>query len=359
MFCARCHREFDEGRFCPYDGTKLLDAPDITLFTSRPTRRRGEVLGDRYTIRGYLGRGAMAKVYLAEDDHTHRPVAIKVLEPTHAGAQRTRERFLREAQAAAMIGHPNIVRVFDVGQRDDRSPYLVMEYLFGEPLGDWLRRDTTMDADLAVPVLRNAASALGAAHRTGIIHRDIKPDNIFLVGEPGDPYAVKVLDFGLAKNAAQSGLTVTGFAVGTVEYMSPEQVVSDDPDPRTDVYALGIVMFRTFTGALPFARIEDDTDILVQHLLVALPRPSLYRPDLDPRIEAIILKAARKHPDNRYPSMDHLIDDLDRLATDRPLLAETPLATPDDVYTPQGVFARRATAYFYRRLGVLPRPLQG
>ncbi|AKT36979.1 serine/threonine-protein kinase [Chondromyces crocatus] len=358
MFCARCHREYDAARFCPYDGAELHDAPQTTLFASRPTRRRGEILGDRYIICGYLGRGAMAKVYLAEDRQNLRPVAIKILEPAHAGAQRTRERFLREAQAAAMIGHPNIVRVFDVGQRSDGSPYLVMEYLFGESLGDWLRRERVMDAELAVPVLRHAANALGAAHRVGIIHRDVKPDNLFLVGQPGDPYAVKVLDFGLAKNTAQAGLTVTGFAVGTVEYMSPEQVVSDLHDQRTDIYALGIVMYRTFTGSLPFARIEDDTDILAQHLLVAPPPPSQVKPELDPRIESVILKAARKHPDNRYPTMDALVEDLDRLASDRPLLADAPLQLTD-TYEPRGVFARRATTYFYKRLGMLPRSLQG
>jgi serine/threonine-protein kinase len=267
-----------------------------------------------------------------------------------------------------MIVHPNIVRILDVGQREGGgAPYLVMEYLFGESLGDCLRRERRLDADIALPMLRHAAAGLAAAHRAGIVHRDVKPDNIFLVGEPGDPYAVKVLDFGLAKIHAQSGLTVTGFAVGTVEYMAPEQVVSDRHDARTDVYALGIVMFRIFTGELPFPRVEDDSDLLARQLLTPPPPPSSRREDLDPRVEAVILKAMRKRPENRYASMDAFIEDLERLGGDRPgrLTAEEPLASAQDVspegrasrpdvYVPQGVFAKNATAYFYRKLGMLP-----
>ncbi|MCC6557357.1 MAG: serine/threonine protein kinase [Polyangiaceae bacterium] len=356
MFCARCHRVYDAGhRFCPYDGAELAHAAHIDFFRCRPTRQRGLVLGDRYEIRGYLGKGAMARVYLALDRVTRGAVAIKVLESAHVRTTRTRERFIREARAAAMIGHPNIVKILDTGQRSDGAPYLVMEYLFGEPLGDWFRREKRMDADIALPVLRQAAAGLAAAHRAGIVHRDVKPDNIFLVGEPGDPYGVKVLDFGLAKIHAQSGLTVTGVAVGTVEYMAPEQVVSDRPDPRTDVYGLGVVMFRAFTGELPFPR-SDDSDLLARQLVTPPPRPSERRKDVDRAIEAVILKAIRKRPENRYASMDAFIEDLERLAGDRrgKLIAHEPLAAADDVYVPRGAFARNATAYFYKKLGVDP-----
>lgn len=356
MFCVRCHREYDGGhRFCPYDGTELVEGPQLDLLRCRPTRHRGILLGDRYEVRGYLGKGAMARVYLAEDRVSRRPVAIKVLESAHLRTSRTRERFLREAKVAAMIAHPNIVRVLDTGQRSDGAPFLVMEYLFGESLGDCLRRGGHMDTDIALPVLRHAASGLAAAHLAGIVHRDVKPDNIFLVGEPGDPYAVKVLDFGLAKIQAQSGLTAFGVAVGTVEYMAPEQVVSDRPDARTDIYGLGVVMFRVFTGELPFPRV-DDSDLLAQQLVTPPPRPSERRPGLERAVEAVILKAIRKQPENRYPSMAALIEDLERLAGDRPgrLAALDPLAAPDDIYVPRGAFAKNATAYFYKKLKMLP-----
>ncbi|WP_437676194.1 serine/threonine-protein kinase [Sorangium sp. So ce131] len=354
MFCARCHREYDAGhRFCPYDGAELADARRVELFRYKPTRLRGTVLGGRYEVCGYIGKGAMARVYLAVERETRLPVAIKVLESFAARAERTRERFMREAQSAAMIGHPNIVKVLDAGTRDDGAPYLVMEYLFGESLGDWLRRERLMDADLAVPVLCQAASGLAAAHRAGIIHRDVKPDNLFLLGAQGDPYAVKVLDFGLAKIQAADHITATGTAVGTLEYMAPEQVVSDRPDARTDVYGLGVVMFRAFTGELPFPRSEQ-SELLARQLVTQPPRPSERRRGIDRLTEAVILKAIRKRPENRYPSMEAFLLDLERLAGERggPLLAEDPLPAPDDVYVPQGSFARNAAIYFYRKLGM-------
>lgn len=354
MFCARCHREYDAiHRYCPYDGSELHETRRIDLFRIKPTRQRGSLLGGRYEVRGYVGKGAMARVYLALDLKTKQPVAIKVLESFAARTERTRERFVREAQSVAMIGHPNIVKVLDSGTRSDGAPYLVMEYLFGESLGDWLRRERRMDADLAVPVLGQAASGLAAAHRTGIIHRDVKPDNIFLVGAQGDPYGVKVLDFGLAKIQAAHGITATGTAVGTIEYMAPEQVVSDRPDARTDVYGLGIVMFRAFTGDLPFPRL-DDTELLARQLVTPPPRPTERRRGLDRLIESVILKALRKRPENRYPSMEAFQEDLERLAGERDgdLAADEPLPEPDDVYVPRGAFARNAAVYFYKKLGL-------
>src|SRR5262245_899395 len=145
MFCPRCHRHYDDThRFCPSDGERLLDSPDFDAIPSKPTRQTGAIIGDRYEVRGFIGKGAMARVYLAEDLETRRPVAIKVLEPSLAKQPSVRERFHREAQAAGRIGHPNIVRVLDVGARGDGAPYLVMEFLFGESLGDWLRRDRVM-----------------------------------------------------------------------------------------------------------------------------------------------------------------------------------------------------------------------
>jgi eukaryotic-like serine/threonine-protein kinase len=182
----------------------------------------------------------------------------------------------------------------------------------------------------------------------------VKPDNIFLIGAQGDPYGVKVLDFGLAKIQAANGITATGVAVGTIEYMAPEQVVSDRPDARTDVYGLGTVMYRTFTGDLPFPR-ADDSELLARQLVTQPPRPSEKRKSIDRRIEAVILKALRKRPENRYPSMAAFLEDLERLAGDREgeLTAEGPLPEPEDVYVPRGAFARNATVYFYKKLGMV------
>jgi eukaryotic-like serine/threonine-protein kinase len=354
MFCPRCHRAYEtDHKFCPYDGETLTATASIDLFKSKNTQQQGSILGGRYDIRGFIGKGAMARVYLAEDMVTREPVAVKILEQTQAKGPTMRERFLREAKAVARIGHENIIKILDVGLRDeDGAPYLVLEFLFGESIGDLLRREGSLGADITLPILSQAAAGLAAAHRAGIIHRDVKPDNIFLVGEPGDPYAVKLLDFGLAKLEAASGFTQAGVAVGTLEYMAPEQVVTDKPDARTDVYGLGVVMYRMFTGHLPF-HAKEDAELLAHQLLMPTPPPSRRCPELDHRTELVILTAMRKRPENRYPSMDGFLDDLERLMGERAgdLIAER-LANPVDVYVPKSPFAKNAARYFYKKLGM-------
>src|SRR5687768_14215985 len=201
MQCPRCHRYLPEGyKFCPYDGEGTLDRVDSSRIRAEPTLQRDKLLAGRYRIRGFVGMGSMARVYLAEDQRTGRPVAVKVLEDPFRGEPDVRERFHREARMASVIGHPSIVQIFDEGEREeDHAPFLVMEFLVGETVGAFLRREGRMPASIAVPALQQAASALGAAHRAGIIHRDVKADNLFLLGEPGAPYELKVVDFGLSK----------------------------------------------------------------------------------------------------------------------------------------------------------------
>ena len=361
MFCVRCHREYEQDAiFCAYDGERLVPERHIDFFRGKPTRQVGVILGGRYAVRGYLGKGSMARVYLAEDAKKGEPVAVKVLDMHSTRGIRAKERFVRESQAANRIGHPNIVKLLDHGQRSDGAPYIVMEYLHGESLGDLLRREQRLKEDMALPVLIQAASGLAAAHRVGIVHRDVKPDNLFLVGEPGDPYGVKILDFGLAKLSEESGFTASGVAVGTLEYMSPEQTVTDGSDHRSDVYALGVVMFRLFTGQLPF-RAKVDTDLLAHQLIVPMPAPSTLDPDIDPRIEQVIMKATRKRPENRYPTMEEFHADLERLMGDRSgtLLAALPLAHARDIYQARSAFAKHAARFFYKKLSMDPPTWEG
>lgn len=349
MFCERCHRRYEsDHRFCPHDGAALVERLDPTKFPQRSTRIAGAIFGERYEVRGFIGKGAMARVYLATDTQTGASVAVKVLEAQHTKVPRTKARFIQEAKAAAMIEHPNIVKVLDIGLREDGSPYLVMEYLFGEPLGDLLRRDRVLTQKVGLPIIRQIACGLQAAHAVKIIHRDVKPDNIFLVGEPGASYGVKVVDFGFAKLVEQhGGITQAGVAVGTVEYMAPEQVVSDTPDPRTDVYGLGVVMFRMFSGRLPFTA-KEDPDLLAKQLLEPPPPAAL-----DPDVDAVIHKALKKSPDLRYASMGDMIADFDRLlAGER---AEARLADrAEDVYVPKTKFAESAARFLYKRMRLTP-----
>jgi serine/threonine protein kinase len=342
--CPTCHRFYpEEYRFCPYDGAPVVERIEVASIPSNPTRVNDKVFAGRYRVRGFIGKGAMARVYLAEDELTGKPVAVKVLEPPYRSDAGVRERFHREARSASIIGHPSIVNVFAEGEREDGAPFLVMEFLLGETVGDYLRREGRMPVPLALSALKQAASALEAAHRVGIIHRDVKPDNLFLLGEPGSPYELKVVDFGLSREPS-SKLTAAGVVMGTPATMAPEQIVGESVDARVDIYALGMVLYAAVTGREPFAdrpclmrsapseESDDEIATLAHHLWTTPKAPSLHVPGLDPRLEQIILKAIRKNPAERHQSMQELIDDLDRLEMAGVTLVD-PLP-PDVPYAP-------------------------
>jgi eukaryotic-like serine/threonine-protein kinase len=357
MFCQRCHRRFgDDYLFCPHDGEKLGDAPDLERLETQPSERTGALIAGRYRVRGLIGQGGMSNVYLCEDQTSRSPVAVKVLASRNLKEPKARARFILEAQAAAKVTHPHIIKMLDVGREEHGAPYIAMEFLFGESLGDWLRREKVMGIESGLPFVRQIAEGLAAAHRVGIVHRDVKPDNIFLLGEKAAPYAVKILDFGLARSEEYSGLTQHGTTMGTIEYMAPEQAVSDAPDARTDVYGLGALMHRMFSGRLPFERQPDELVTLAQQLIEPVPPFYLGTTDIASGLSAVILKALRKRPENRYASMEALIDDLKRLAAaaggpagTRDLAARRPIQEPD-IYLPKGAFSRNAAKIFYRKL---------
>lgn len=368
MKCPKCHRFYPgEYRFCPYDGSEVVERIDTSAMHANPTRIQDKVLAGRYRIRGFVGKGAMARVYLAEDERTGQPVAVKVLEAPYRTDPNVRERFHREARSASLIGHPSIVNVFAEGEREeDGAPFLVMEFLMGETVGGYLRREGPMPVSLALSAMAQAASALAAAHRVGIIHRDIKPDNLFLLGEPGDPYELKVVDFGLSREAA-SNLTAAGVVMGTPSTMAPEQILGEGVDARTDVYALGMVMYATLTAAHPFpvdpdastasrSAIGSDYDeggdevaTLAHHLYTQPVPPRSHRPELDPRVEAIVMKAIRKKPSDRYASMDALAADIEAYGV--PGSAPPPPLPPDEEYAPASVIGNLVKASLGRAIG--------
>lgn len=349
MHCPHCHREYAQpAETCVHDGALLVDARRLSLVRCEPWPDAGLVFGERYRAIGLLGQGAVAEVVLAEDLQTGEPVAVKVL---HGKLQRDRDmrtRFLREATASERIGHPNIVHILDSGERRDGTVYLVLEFLFGESLGELLRREGRVDAELVLPIAHQIADALAAAHEAGIVHRDVKPDNVYLLGAKGDPYAVKLLDFGFAK-LVESGLTAVGTTLGTPPYMAPEQILTDPVGPAVDVYALGVLLYRALTGVLPFAH-KNDLEVLAHHLF-ATPAPlGSHVSGLDPGTERVVLRALRKRPENRYPSMRVLLEDLERLLGDRSgaLFAAQPLVAMPDEYEPRGPLGRTALPHFAR-----------
>jgi len=364
VLCPHCHRTFPGLGFCPHDGRKLTDQPRLSLIDWEETPLTGHTLKERYLILGRIGRGAMAEIFLAEDLTTGEPVAVKMLRL--AGSQsRHRERFFHEVLAASTIGHPNIIKLFDVGETEERTPYLVMEYLKGEPLGDRLRREGRLNPEATLPLFLQVASALAAAHGKGIIHRDIKPDNIFLLGAPGDAFEAKVVDFGLAKSTLR--LTAQGTAVGTSEYMAPEQALTDPVDARSDVYALGVVLYRAYTGKLPFDAV-DPTEILARQVIMppVMPFPDarveeIDDPDAQPdptlvfraRLGMVIRKALRKAPEHRYATVEEMASDLERiLGRLGGFLEARDPPRGDDIYLPVGPFARIVIGQFYKLLKV-------
>ena len=336
MFCPRCQRWYTEPerKFCPDDGTALTAEVVAGSLTARATRQMGAILDGRYAVRGLLGKGGMARVYLAEDTRTKQPVAVKVLNRDVARDRIQRERFLREIEVAASIGHPNVVQVLDAGERADGAPFIVLEFLHGESLGDLLRREAVVAEPMALRLMAMAASGLVAAHKAGIVHRDLKPDNLYLLGELGAPYSLKIVDFGMAKLQQASGLSQTGMTLGTLAYIAPEQALADPIDARTDVYGLGVVMYRMLTGKLPFDT-RDDALLVAQHLFVPPSSPSALYPGLDPRFEAVMLNALRKRPANRYQTMSSLLEDLERILGQRQgEVAALPFQSAPDQYQP-------------------------
>ena len=254
------------------------------------------VLNGRYRLGEVIGEGGMAIVYRGHDLLLNRPVAIKSLRGQYASDTNFLRRFEREAQAAAGFSHPNIVNVYDVGTDGDQH-YIVMEYIRGPSLKELIRRQGPFSVDGAVFVISQVSSALDYAHQRGLIHRDIKPQNI-LVDRDGN---AKVVDFGIAKGMRDMNLTEAGTGMGTVHYVSPEQARGEPAIPESDLYSTGVVLFEMLTKRLPF---EADTPVGVamKHVNEPPPSPSQLNPAIPPEVDAIVLKALAKDPRDRYPS---------------------------------------------------------
>ncbi|MEZ4391443.1 MAG: serine/threonine-protein kinase [Polyangiales bacterium] len=261
----------------------------------------GSRLG-RYRVLRQIGSGGMATVYEAVHDDLDKRVALKTLHPALALDPEARGRFLREGRAAAKIRHPNVVEVFDVGQEGD-TLYLVMEHLAGEDLGTLLGREGVLASERFVDLTLPVIAAVMTAHEAGVVHRDLKPENIFLAQSRNGAVVPKVLDFGISKMAGP-GPRLTGSAamLGTPVYMSPEQAQSGQVDPRSDQYALGVMLYECATGALPFQAPELYP---LLHAIVqgAHKPPRALRPDLDPELDAVIERAMHRDPARRFESM--------------------------------------------------------
>ena len=278
------------------------------------------IVNNRYRIERNVGRGGMAEVFLAHDLLLDRPVALKVLFAEYANDPNFVERFRREAQSAAGLTHPNIVAVYDWGKVNN-TYFIAMEFVQGRTLASVLKEKLRLDARQASDIAVDIASALGFAHENGVVHRDIKPGNI-LIGSMGQ---VKVADFGIARAlgaAVEDGLTQTGSVMGTATYLSPEQAQGSQPDPRSDIYSLGVVMYEMVAGRVPFIG-DNAVGIAYQQVHGVPPALSEFVTDVPPEFEAIVAKCMAKSAERRYAKAGALRDDLRRFSAGEEVVALT------------------------------------
>ncbi|HEX2692292.1 MAG TPA: protein kinase [Kofleriaceae bacterium] len=295
-------------------------AQELVLEESEPDLLGAEIDG-RYRVLDLIGEGGMGKVYLAEHIEIGKRVALKVLHPSYSRMPDLVERFRREARAASKIGHPNIVDVTDSGTTADGSVYFVMEYLEGVELGSVIEREGALDVARALKITGQICRALAAAHREGIIHRDLKPENIFLVTRDGTADVVKVLDFGIAKTteaeaARERRLTSPGMAMGTPEYMAPEQAAGRPADARCDVYAVGAILYEMVTGVPPYSG-DNFMEILTKKATVDPPPPIQVRGEIASQVSDVVTGAMARSPDDRPQTMEALEYELNKCLAGR------------------------------------------
>jgi serine/threonine protein kinase len=303
--CPKCGTEYpDTTTLCPSDGVALEKTDDSLL---------GQVLADKYRIDERLSEGGMGTVYRGTHVLMDKTVAIKVLRPSLAADEKIVARFSREARAASKISHPHALSVTDFGEAGSGVVFLVMEYLSGMTLKELIRQEGPMPLPRVVEILRQVGGALDAAHAEGVVHRDLKSDNIMLLSSSGTDYA-KVLDFGIAKIKEREGeynpgLTAPDLVIGTPQYMSPEQCSqSPDIDARSDIYSLGVILYELLVGHVPFTG-GSPTAIMLKHLQQPAPSVLDERDDIPEAVGRVVARAMEKRPEDRYENVAELVED--------------------------------------------------
>jgi eukaryotic-like serine/threonine-protein kinase len=283
-----------------------------------PMQRR--ILGDRYMLVEILGGGGMAEVYLAHDEILERDVALKVLRERYADDEQFVERFRREAKNAASLNHPNIVQVYDQGRSESGTYYMAMEYVPGGTLKERIKGEGPLNPGEAAGIASRVAEALAVAHERGIVHRDIKPQNVLLTASGSE---AKVADFGIARAVSSRTMTETNLVLGTAAYMSPEQVRGERVGPASDLYSLGVVLYEVLTGELPYTA-DDPIATAMKHLDEPPRHPREVNPAVPEALDALTAKLLAKRAEDRYAEAAEVAEDLRRVRDELPPLAAGP-----------------------------------
>jgi serine/threonine-protein kinase len=345
--CPQCKMRYpNEATYCFVEGSDLQMLPDSRL---------GTLLAGRYVIEEVVGEGGMATVYRARHKLTEKQVAVKIMNPLLASDPVVRERFRREARSAQKLAHPNIIEIYDQGDTEDGTAYIVMELLRGESLAPVIARGP-LDVDRAIHVMTQIARGVARAHDLEVIHRDIKPENIFLCQREDGSDLVKVLDFGIAKSRQDARLTNQGELFGTPQYMAPERIRGEDSGPSSDIYALGVVFFEMLTGELPF-NAPDIATFFLKHM--EEPPPPLRTLNqgvpqkLDDLVQRMLAKAAADRPVDAHRVHQDLLEIIRQQE-----IAEPPSAEADSVQSSSPMTLAAGPADMWaRRLVVLDQML--
>jgi serine/threonine protein kinase/tetratricopeptide (TPR) repeat protein len=314
MKCPKCQSDnADTLKFCGECGTQLIPSEKIsvsqtkTLETKSDELTRGTVFAGKYEIIEELGKGGMGRVYRAYDKKIEDEVALKLIKPEIAADGNTIERFRNELRLARKIGHRNVCKMYDLNE-EEGTYYITMEYVSGEDLKNMIRMTGQLSVETAVNIGKQICEGLAEAHHLGVIHRDLKPQNI-MIDKRGN---VRIMDFGIARSVKARGITGTGMMIGTPEYMSPEQAEGYDVDQRSDIYSLGIILYEMVTGKVPFKG-ETPLSVVMKHKSESPRSPKEINAQISQGLSRLILKCMEKNKEERYQNVEELLSELDKI----------------------------------------------